>query len=316
MLPGDSRVVAKLPETKRNAVSAPAVADKHESSAETGIDNFLHLMRHELVAPLRQVAELAERMEEMRAAGYAPGTLSGQTVFQQLVEASRRSAIIANRLINLGEILAGPPLLADERIMLAYSLHRAASGLGEAARTRGVGLRFDDSSEDLAPIYGSTYWLEVALRGLLDLLIESAQSGTHIQLRLRQVGCHQLLSASLGQSRPSGKQIDLLKEMPITSKTAIASAHRLMTLDLVLVKAIVEIHGGMLRCDSAEDGAVSGFQLTLPTGEPYAKRRQAECERCPYTLQIEYFARDIGELLKGKAPAQTEYSIYDKRGRI
>jgi signal transduction histidine kinase len=294
----------------REAVKASPAAE-HEPSAHTGIDNFLHLMRHELLEPLREVVELAERMEEMRNAGYAPATLAGQNAFQQLLDASRRSAIIASRLINLGAVLAGPPLLTDERIPLADSLRQVAVELSEMARVRGVGLRFDDSKENLAPIYGSAYWLGVALRALLVLLLETAPAGTHVLLRLRQMGFHQLLTATVRHNRPAENLADLLKEMPHQSRAAMAAASRLETLDLVLVKSIVEIHGGLLKFDSAESGAVSEFHLSLPTGEPYAKSRRTDCGQCQFVQQAEQFAQDIGALLKAQVPVQAEFTIYN-----
>lgn len=297
------------------AAKVPPVLAVPVPSRETGIDNFLHLMRRELAEPLGRIAELAGRMEELRNAGYMPATLSGQQVFSELADTSRRSAIIIRRLLDLGEVLVGPPLLIDERILLADSLRHAASQLAEEARMRGVGFRLDDNRQNLAPVYGSTHWIGVSLHTLLGMLVNIAPPGTYLQLRLRQVGYHQLLTVGISHGQPSAQTIDLLKGVPTQPKTALATAASREALDLVLVQAIIELHGGALKSDIAADGVFGEFHLTLPTGEAHAMKRHADCGHCPFVQQVEQFAHDIGELLKAEAPGQSEFTIYDKGSR-
>lgn len=278
-------------------------------AAETGIDNFLSLMQRELVAPLGKVAELAARLEELRAAGYMPNTLEGQKAFAELADASRQSAASATRLIDLGELLVGSPILADEYILVADSLRHAAADLAEPATQRGVGMRLDESHHNLAPVYGSGHWLTLALRRLLALLVEAAPVGAHVLTRLRQVGFHQLLTAGINHNQPAPITLNLLQTAPRSAvKAAVAAAGSVHALDLALATAVVELHGGTLKTDVTETGALNQFTLTLPTGEPQALRRRPDCANCPSMHQAEQFARDIGELLNAMQSEQQHIS--------
>ena len=289
------------------AASKPLTASP--DAAETGIDNFLSLMQRELVAPLGRVTELATHLEELRAAGYMPTTLEGQKAFAELAAASRHSADSAARLIDLGELLVGAPILADEYILVADSLRHAAADLGELATNRGVGLRLNESHHNLAPVYGSTHWLTLALRRLLALLLEAAPVGTHVLSRLRQVGFHQLLTAGINHNQPAPITLNLLKtESRSTVKAAVAAAGSVHALDLALATAVVELHGGTLKTDVTETGALNQFTLTLPTGEPQALRRRPDCANCPSMHQAEQFAQDIGELLNAMQSEQQQIS--------
>lgn len=282
--------------------------------AETGIDNFLGLMQRDLVAPLGKVVELATRLEELRAAGYLPATLEGQKVFAELAEASRQSAATATRLIDLGELLAGTPILSDQHILLADRVAAAASGLSEAAIEHGVGIRLDDSLHNLAPVYGSAHWLDLALRRLLGLLVEAAPVGTHVLARLRQVGFHQLLTAGINHNRPAPSTLDLRKTEPgFGAKTTLAAASCVEALDLALATAVVELHGGSLKTDITESGMLNQFTLTLPTGQPQALRQRPDCGNCPSLHQAEQFAQDIGELLNAMQGEQQRISTRSRK---
>lgn len=292
--------IVRTAPARRESAKAQIAVVAPPPSTETGIDNLLLLLQRELAEPLKKVAELSGRLEEMRQAGFMPATVSGQQTFAELADLAHHSAEVSGRLISLGEVLSGPPLLADERILLADSLRQSAVGLVDSARTRGVGFRLDDGRENLAPVYGSAHWLGVALRTLLGLLADAAPAGTHVQMRLRQVGFHQLLTAAVSYNAPAAGSIDLLQGKPPAVKAALGAATRIDMLDLVLARAIVELHGGTLKTDVAERGALVQFQLTLPTGEPQALRQRSDCAQCPFMLQAELFAHDIGELLNAR----------------
>ncbi len=268
-----------------------------QAAAETGIDNFLRLMRRELTDPLARLAELAERMEELRAAGFLPNTLSGQQTFAELADTAKRSAAISNRLIQLGDVLTGASLLADERILLIDALRSAAGGLTEIAQRRRVAIQLDDGRQSLAPVYGSSFWLGVAMRQLFSLLVEAAPGGTHVLARLRQVGFHQLVTGNINHGRVSPATIALLPAPRTSVKTELAKISHPSLIDLALARAIIEQHGGKLKTDITEGGTLNEFHLTLPTGEAQTMRERPDCGNCPHMRQAEQFAHDIGELL-------------------
>jgi len=284
------------PQTARNPQS-PAPAMKPAPSPEVGIDNFLRLMQKELAEPLKRVAELAERIEEMRTSGFLPSTLSGERAFAELADTARRTSSLAGRMIQLGEVLTGTSILADERILLIDALRNAGRGVTEIARQRHIGLRLDDGRQSLAPVYGSMTWLSLAMQQLLTMLVEAAPAGTHVLLRLRQIGFHQLVTGNVNHGRLAPQTIDLLPPSRVSVKTELAGCKQVYMLDLALARAIIELHGGALKTDITEAGKLNEFHLTLPTGEAQSMRERPDCGNCPHMRQAEQFAQDIGELL-------------------
>lgn len=277
--------------------SASAPAAKPTPSAEVGIDNFLRLIHRELAEPLKKLAELAERLEEMRASGFLPSTVSGERAFAELADTARRTATMAGRVIQLGEVLTGTSILADERILLIDALRNAATATLDSARRCHVGIRLDDGRQSLAPVYGSMTWLSLAMKQLIAMLVEAAPGGTHVLLRMRQMGFHQLVTGNVNHGRTVPSTIDLLPPPRVSVKTELAGSTQIYMIDLALARAIVELHGGTLKTDITEAGNLNEFHLTLPTGESQALRERPDCGNCPHMRQAEQFAQDIGELL-------------------
>lgn len=271
--------------------------NRYCSPAETGIDNFFNLIRRELKEPLAKLAQLAARVEELQTSGYLSHTTSGEKLFLELSDTARHCNSVTDRLMKLGDVLTGSPLVCDERILLTETIRQSAFDLREHARKKNIGTRMEVAQENLAPVYGSAHWLRIALRHLLSLLINSTGADMQVLLRLRQVGFHQLLSGTIGHFRPPQGSLDLLQITPSSLKSELAGAIRSDQLDLILARAIVELHGGTIKTDQTEGGSLNEFHMTLPTGEPQAMERQRNCSNCPHMLQAERYAKDIGELL-------------------
>lgn len=268
--------------------------------SETGVDNLLNLLRRELIAPLARLTQLAGRLEELRTNGYLPATLSGEQTFAELADTAHYSMAITDRLIKLGDVLVGPPIVCDERILIAETLHDVAQDLQETARKRGIGIRMEATHEMLAPVYGSKHWLCLALRLLISPLITSSGAGMHVLMKLRQVGFHQLISGTINYHRTSQTTQDLLPAGRGPHRNQIATAIRVDQLDLVLAHTVIELHGGTLKTVLGESGIPNEFHLSLPTGEPQAIYGHKDCSSCQHMRQAEQFAQDIGELLNNK----------------
>jgi signal transduction histidine kinase len=278
-----------------------------EPRLETGIDNFLLLLRHQLAAPLAKIGKLAAHIEELRTSGNLPTALSAEQSFNELAETSLYGAAITERLINLGTVLTGPPIACDERVLITNALHDAAQELHETTKLRNVGIRLDDGRQTLAAVYGSTYWLQLALRHLLALLINTAGPNMYVVVRLRQIGFHQLATGAISHNPLEMTTHDLVGSKRLGMKAELAAAHHVSHLDLALARAIVELHGGTLKSDVTEGGALNQFTLTLPTGEPQALRKRIDCANCLFMHQAEQFAQDIGELLNTRQTERLNY---------
>lgn len=280
-------------------------------SADTGIENFLQLMRRELVEPLKEIADLAGHLH-MTAS--AEDDAAGP-VLTRLRRASRRTGDIASRLIGIGELLSGDPIITDERILLAEAVREAAAAVAPLAREHGIGILLDDSEQALAPVYGSRHWLGLAMQCLLRHIAQSAPPRSHVLLRIRQVGFHQLVSAVIQFVQPSHKSLDLLRNAgrsigSPSVRSQLAMASHAEDIDLALARAAIEAHGGNLRGEMDTDQSIAQFTLTLPTGESHGLRQRPSCASCPYVHQAEQFAQDIGELLN--RPALQSPRIQDR----
>ena len=280
---------------------AAALPEASALSVELAIDNFFALLRRLLIQPLKETVVLAERMEGLRQSGRLNDALAECDDFIRLVDATERVAVMAERILALGEVLGEEAVTADERLLLADVAAHAANALAEKAGRRRVGIALDAGQAVLAPVYGSARWLTRAFVDLLAPMVAAAPAGSHVVLQLRQVGYHQLVTGHMGGLRPPTGSIDLLARRGESVQSEIASAVSNACLDRALARGLVELHGGALRRDVLDDGEEQ-FTLTLPTGE-LAPQRQADCAHCPHALQSEQFARDLAELLNAQSGA-------------
>lgn len=311
-----SAIKPRLPITAGEKIGAGHAEQRHPmppKAEETAIDNFLQLMRRDLLEPLEKVIDLAGRLESLRASGFLPTTVTGEQLFADLARIAQHSATSAERLLNLGELLAGPPILADEHMLLADRLRSAAHELSETARTKGVGIRLDDIRQNLAPVYGSMRWIDLALRRLVGMLLDAAPTGTHLLMRARQVGFHQLVTVAINHNQPAPATLDLLQGARSSVKTELATARSAEALDLAIARAVIELHGGSMKTDITEGGTLQQFSLTLPTGDSQLLKQRPDCANCPSMRQAEQFAEDIGELLNAMQNQRLEHGSGDRK---
>lgn len=132
---------------------------------------------------------------------------------------------------------------------------------------------------------GSRYWLDLALRRLLGLLIEAAPAGIPPLLRMRQIGFRQLVTADVNHNQPAPA-----------------------ALDQGLARVVAELHRGTLKTATTEKGVLHQFTLILPTGQPQALRQRPDCANCPSMNQAEQYPEDIGELLNAMQTQEQQIS--------
>lgn len=294
--------VSRSPQAK---VGAGVTAHLSTPATDIGLKNFFELLRRELTVPLREISHHAGRIESLRAAGLVPTTLAGEQAFAELADTSRRTVGFIERLINLGDFLIDPPLQDEERLLLDTILRTAAAQTNESCRSRNISLRIEDGSDLLAPVYGSRRWITLALRHLLESLIESAPANAHILVRLRQTGMHQLMVGSIQHGRPTPTSRDLLPQQRSRHPAGIATATDSAQLDLAMVHAIIELHGGMFKTDTTEDGKLHQFTFTLPTGLPARENRRPACTSCQLRQQSLQYANDLAILMATSGDANT-----------
>ncbi len=265
--------------------------------ADTGLTDFLQIMRSALTGPLAEIASHAERLEALHAAGLMPTTLAGEQSFDKFATLSRNYGKYIRRLTELGKLLLETPLEDDERVALDQLVGTVADGLADMSNSRNVCLHVDTGKKVLAPVYGSRHWLTACMEHLLEGLIDAAPACSHIQISLEQVDKHLLLRGSIlphesraGGRRPAPNQID-------QTVHDISDVVTWTQFDLAFVHAVISMYGGMFKSELSESGKLHQFTLTLPTGIPKHPNLKMTCATCPMRQQSLQYASDLADLM-------------------
>lgn len=259
-------------------------------------ENFFGLVRRELVEPLRHFSVLAGTIEDLRKAGVMTLTPTAEAMFHEVADLARETSETARRVTDLAELLGEDALDADDRVMMEELLRTACQNNRVVLEARGFGVDLELLDPELAPVYGSRRWLQLAFDELLARLMEATPGNAHISLGLRQIGGHQLLGAVTSIAPPAGRQQILLPQVKKTVVGVRMPAYG-KHLSLSLVRRIIETHHGTIKTHLDECGTLVRFTLSMPTGAPRARLQGRNCEACMASQQAERYAEELGELI-------------------
>jgi signal transduction histidine kinase len=250
---------------------------------DTTLRNMLEVARAQLLEPL-------ERFN--RALGGLTGSASAASEPQDAEEGRAAGLDVARKLgklLDLAQALGDNQIVGEERILpheLAQEAMRAVRGPAEARRVR---LAIVGSRDDVPAIYGSRHWLTRAFCELLENAIWHGAEGAQIDVIARKSGQFASLRIrNYGRGIPphlAERVFVPFHRMPRTDTSAEG-----MGVGLALARQIVELHGGHVRIEHAEDGATEVF-VELPTGAPARARRDSGLE------QAQLYAADMARLM-------------------
>lgn len=257
------------------------------------------LIRQELIEWTRQLQGAFDHLEELRAGGSLPTTLSGTAAFDKAAQQTQAMVGKMEALACLAETYSGQTAANQERFFLSSLLSEI---LAERADNRWPRLAIQAHGSEVAPVYGNKHWLRTMLLHLLRELELNMGAQQKIVFSLRQLGnfvllvCHDESLPAKDRNRP---------RPPLPPPTGLSFS---------FCRRIAELHGGTVRLDCEEEfgkTALTGFTLSLPTSAD-AHPETRRCEECPLVEQIERYASDLAELLDRCQQLEEERNAHGK----
>lgn len=242
------------------------------------------LIRGELVEWNKQLQGVYDRLEDLRAEGLMPSTLTGVALFEDAARLTRSLAGKMEALASLAETYGGQNSNNRERFFLSTLLGEIISARSDHRWPR---FAVEAQGPEVAPIYGNKRWLGTMFAHLLRELELNMGSVQKIVFSVRQLGNHVLLVCR-DETVPARDQNRPRPQLPPPTGLTFSFCRR-----------IAELHGGSLRLDAEDDDdktALSGFTLSLPTSAETVLPARS-CDECPVVDQIERYAADLAELI-------------------
>jgi|GEM_PF-4230100 len=257
--------VAKLGEAlvqadaeKRQLLENERIARNEAERASQLKDEFLATLSHELRTPLNAIL------------GWSQLILSGNMKQEDIhrgLETIERNARAQNKLIEdlleMSSIISGKVRLDMQRLDIAGLVDAAVESVKPTAEAKGIILQ-KTIDRRVNSISGDSNRLQQVFWNLLSNAIKFTPKGGRIEIVVEQIGSYLEIGI-----RDSGLGIspDFMPHVFERFRQADASLTRQyggLGLGLAIVKQLVELHGGMVRAESAGMDKGSSFIVNLP----------------------------------------------------
>ena len=264
-------------QTNSGGTSSKARRKIRVPKAKLGVADFFAHLRSELTISFDEIANLASQLESISGDRSDLPLSSDHPLYSKLAATSRKAAGCIRSLSDLSTLLDDQVMPGDERLLLVDMFKEVSAEMAQVAHEHGVGLRLEDSNTQLEPVYASRCWVRQVLQQLIVNLIISSPAGSYLSFQVRQVGGHQLVSGTSQHAHPLAASSDLIPPETQQNVSAFTSATISKQLYLSIAHAVIELHGGMFKVKSTEDGRLLTFTFILPTGIPDSEEWRPEC---------------------------------------
>jgi two-component system sensor histidine kinase CreC len=253
--PGVSR-----PRLGRGVLDAMAAAYQEMRDALAGrqyVTEYVQTLTHEIKSPLAAIRGAAELLQE-------PMSETDRARFvDNILRESARMEELVDRLLKLAALERQRQLEAMAPVALRATAEAAVRATEPRAQRRDVKVLLIIDAEPSLP--GDPLLLTSAITNLLENAIDFSPSGGTVEIRLRRVGDHALVSV-----RDEGPGVpDYATDRVFDRFYSLArpeNGKKGTGLGLALVKEIAELHHGSASLDNVEGGALA--TLRLPIGSP------------------------------------------------
>ncbi|MBD2096360.1 PAS domain-containing protein [Trichocoleus sp. FACHB-591] len=249
-------------------------------------DEFLAVLSHELRSPLNPILGWTRLLQN----GKLDATRQAEAIATIERNAKLQSQLIED-LLDIARIMQGKLALTATPTSLLFVISAALETVQLAAEAKSIAIVLDLTS-DIAPIFGDAARLQQVVWNLLTNAVKFTPSGGQVTVELRQIG----QSAQI-QVIDTGKGInpDFLPHVFEYFRQEDGSTTRRfggLGLGLAIVRQIVELHGGMVRAESAGENQGATFIVQLPVMpqtasiSPRPSRTQTETEAPLDNIQV------------------------------
>ncbi len=259
------RTAWKLAQDERDLLLESERKAREEAEAANRLkDEFLATLSHELRSPLNAIVGWVHVLRRHTEA--SPEIARGLEVIERN---ARSQAQIINDLLDMSRIMTGKVHLNVRTLSLQKITAAALEGIRPAAEAKGIHL-VTELDPDADPVRGDANRLQQVLWNLLtnavkftpvggSVRIASVRDDSHVELSVHDTGVG-IPSAFLPFAFDRFRQAD-------TTTTRLYGG---LGLGLSIVKNLVELHGGTVRCTSAGQDQGSTFTVRLPLLPPGA----------------------------------------------
>ena len=253
---GEALVLADA--EKRQLLENERIARNEAERASQLKDEFLATLSHELRTPLNAIL------------GWSQLILSGQMKQEDVhrgLETIEQNARAQNKLIEdlleMSSIISGKVRLDMQHLDIASLVDAAVESVRPTAQAKGIILH-KTIDRGVNPVLGDSNRLQQIFWNLLSNAIKFTPKGGRIEIIVEQIGSY--LEIRINDSG-LGIAPDFMPYVFDRFRQADASLTRQYSglgLGLAIVKQLVELHGGMVRGESAGAGKGSSFIVDLP----------------------------------------------------
>lgn len=221
-------------------------------------DEFLATVSHELKNPLNSILGWATLLRQ--------GMLTSEAQ-QQAIDVIERNARTQSRLIedllDVSRIITGQLCISPEPADLFKIIKSARETLRHTAESKQIAIEIINTAQS-SQMIGDPHRLQQVVWNLLSNAIKFSPTGSTVSIRLDQRGSQFVIQVvDSGQGIPHNflpHIFDRLRQV----ETVTGRKHSGLGLGLVIVRHLVELHGGKVSVESEGENRGSTFTVNLP----------------------------------------------------
>ena len=221
-------------------------------------DEFLAMLAHELRNPLAPISAAAELLQ---ISNLDQGRIrkTSEIIGRQVSHMTN----LVEDLLDVSRVTQGLVKLDNESLDIAHIVSQAVEQVTPIIRSRRHHLQLHLSPE-MATVVGDQKRLVQVISNILNNAAKYTQNGGHILLKTEVHDSHVIIEVSdngIGMTPDLAAQaFNLFAQAERTSDRAGGG----LGLGLALVKSLLELHGGTVKCESEGVGKGSKFTVCLP----------------------------------------------------
>jgi len=243
-------------------------------------DEFLATLSHELRTPISAILGWAQLLKR-------PGRTEKDLVqgHDTIERNARIQAQLIEDLLDMSRITSGKVRLDVQTLQPSTVLEAAVESLRPAAEAKGVRLAIVLDPR-AGPVRGDPSRLQQVAWNLLSNAIKFSPKGGRVQVALSRINSHvEIVVADTG----IGIEPEFLPYVFERFRQADASTTRSyggLGLGLAIVKRLVEMHGGLVRANSAGAGRGATFTVILPVAVMPGADASQEADRATAAAEL------------------------------